>query len=39
MSYKITDAPDDLDQLVIYEIATKSFTSPNGPESGTFVSA
>lgn len=24
--------------LVIYEIATKGFTSPNGPESGTFQS-
>src|SRR5690348_4232762 len=24
--------------LVIYEIATKSFTSPDGPESGTFES-
>ena len=27
-----------IDDLVIYEIATKSFTSPNGPESGTFDS-
>jgi len=25
-------------ELVIYEIATRSFTSPNGPESGTFSS-
>lgn len=24
--------------LIIYEIATKGFTSPNGPESGTFAS-
>lgn len=24
--------------LIIYEVATKSFTSPNGPESGTFAS-
>lgn len=24
--------------LVVYEIATKAFTSPNGPESGTFAS-
>ena len=24
--------------LIIYEIATKGFTSPNGPESGTFNS-
>jgi len=25
--------------LIIYEIVTKAFTSPNGPESGTFNSA
>jgi len=25
-------------ELIIYEIATKGFTSPNGPESGTFNS-
>lgn len=25
-------------ELIIYEISTKNFTSPNGPESGTFVS-
>lgn len=24
--------------LIIYEVATKGFTSPNGPESGTFAS-
>lgn len=24
--------------LIIYELSTKSFTSPNGPESGTFAS-
>lgn len=38
MDYQIIDAPDYLEQLIIYEIATKSFTSPNGPESGTFAS-
>lgn len=31
-------APDWARNLIIYEIATKAFTSPNGPESGTFVS-
>jgi hypothetical protein len=30
--------PEWAKSLVIYEIATKSFTSPNGPESGTFTS-
>ena len=30
--------PSWVKDLVIYEIATKSFTSPNGPESGTFAS-
>ena len=30
--------PDWVKDLVIYEIATKGFTSPNGPESGTFQS-
>ncbi len=30
--------PDWARDLVIYEVATKSFTSPNGPESGTFHS-
>ncbi len=38
MAYEIIDAPEELEQLIIYEIATKGFTSPNGPESGTFVS-
>ncbi len=42
-----TGRPDDPDQpaspewindLIIYEVATKGFTSPNGPESGTFNS-
>ncbi|MDR3792829.1 MAG: alpha-amylase family glycosyl hydrolase [Terracidiphilus sp.] len=31
-------APEWMKELVIYEIATKGFTSPNGPESGTFKS-
>lgn len=31
-------APDWAKDLIIYEIAPKSFTSPNGPESGTFES-
>ena len=30
--------PDWAHDLVIYEIATKAFTSPDGPESGTFRS-
>lgn len=38
MSNKIIESPDYLQALVIYEIATKGFTSPDGPESGTFVS-
>lgn len=31
-------APGWMKDLVIYEIATKGFTSPKGPESGTFAS-
>jgi Alpha amylase, catalytic domain len=31
-------APAWMKDLIIYEIATKGFTSPNGPESGTFNS-
>ena len=31
-------SPDWARHLIIYEIATKGFTSPNGPESGTFKS-
>lgn len=31
-------SPDWARDLIIYEIATKGFTSPNGPESGTFRS-
>ncbi len=30
--------PNWANDLVIYEVATKGFTSPNGPESGTFRS-
>jgi hypothetical protein len=36
MSY--THSPEWVSDLVIYEIATRSFTSPNGPGSGTFRS-
>ena len=32
------DSPDWAQNLVIYVVATKAFTSPNGPESGTFES-
>ena len=35
-NYVITEAPEYLDDLIVYEIATKGFTSPDGPESGTF---
>lgn len=38
MGYEIIDAPEGLEHLVLYEIAAKSFTSPEGPESGTFAS-
>jgi hypothetical protein len=31
-------SPEWMKGLVIYEIATKGFTSPDGPESGTFAS-
>lgn len=31
-------APDWMKDLIIYEIATKGFTSPRGPESGNFAS-
>ncbi|MFN8008509.1 MAG: alpha-amylase family glycosyl hydrolase [Terriglobia bacterium] len=31
-------SPEWVRDLIIYEIATKGFTSPNGPESGTFKS-
>lgn len=33
-----TEAPSWAKDLVIYEVAIKGFTSPNGPESGTFSS-
>ena len=35
---ELTFAPDWINTLILYEIATKGFTSPNGPESGTFDS-
>jgi hypothetical protein len=35
---QLTPPPDWINQLIIYEIATKAFTSPAGPESGTFDS-
>ena len=38
MACGITDAPEDLEGMIIYEIATKNYTSPDGPESGTFAS-
>ena len=31
-------APEWAKDVILYEIATKAFTSPNGPESGTFRS-
>ncbi len=31
-------APDWINDLILYEIATKGYTSPAGPESGTFAS-
>jgi hypothetical protein len=33
------ESPEWAKDLIIYEIATRGFTSPNGPESGTFKSA
>ena len=35
---KVSLRPDWVRDLVIYEVAIKGFTSPNGPESGTFRS-
>ena len=35
---KVPLRPDWAQDLIIYEVATKGFTSPNGPESGTFRS-
>lgn len=31
-------SPEWMKDLIVYEVATKGFTSPNGPESGTFRS-
>ncbi|MDR1602008.1 MAG: hypothetical protein LBS42_06220 [Tannerella sp.] len=33
------DSPEWAKDLIIYEVATRGFTSPDGPESGTFKSA
>jgi glycosidase len=33
-----TNEPEWIKNLIIYEIATKNFTSPTGPGSGTFLS-
>jgi hypothetical protein len=33
-----TPQPSWVDDLVIYEVATRAYTSPDGPESGTFRS-
>lgn len=38
MGYEIIDAPEDLEHLVLYEIATKNFVALDGPETGTFAS-
>jgi len=38
MGYEIIDAPEDLEHLVLYEIATKNFVVLDGPEKGTFAS-
>ena len=35
---RVSLRPDWAQDLIIYEVATKGFTSPNGPESGTFRS-
>lgn len=37
-AYKMIDAPEKLENAIIYEIATKNFTSPNGAGTGTFSS-
>lgn len=37
--HDVAGMPLFADDLVVYEIAVKGFTSPNGPESGTFRSA
>lgn len=38
MNYKMIDAPAALENSIIYEIATKGFTSPEGAETGNFSS-
>jgi hypothetical protein len=39
MKYDLIGSPDYMDSLIVYELCTKQFTSPNGPQSGTFRSA
>ncbi len=34
----VVKTPEWINDLIVYEIATKGFTSPDGPESGTFKS-
>lgn len=38
MNYEVIDAPEAMENSIIYEIATKNFTSPSGAETGTFFS-
>lgn len=38
ISSSLTQAPAWINDLILYEIATKGYTSPAGPESGTFDS-
>ncbi|MDO5422175.1 MAG: alpha-amylase family glycosyl hydrolase [Eubacteriales bacterium] len=38
MGQNMVGSPEFLENLVVYEIAAKGFTSPEGPESGTFRS-
>lgn len=38
LSAQPSDYPDWAKDLIIYELSPKAFTSPNGPESGTFRS-
>ena len=36
--YAQNDRPDWVKDLIVYEVSTRAFTSPNGPQSGTFKS-
>lgn len=39
MKYQVVDSPDFMENLVVYELCTKNFTTINGiPQSGTFRS-